>query len=76
MSLCRNTEGKLAYLAKTPNGVFSIIRGDNIIYSHRKAYEKDRALLGRNLLLGLSIPRFDTFYQAVKFFKENMEEIV
>lgn len=75
MSICRDTNGKLAYLTKTNNGVFSIHKGENKILRH-PPYKSTEARIYSGTLGGDPLPRFSSFYTAVKFFKSNIDRII
>ena len=74
MGVCRNTFGKLAYTLTTKNGVFSVSKGDNRIINHMPYYNTD-AVLNIGLPMGATIPRFNSFIQAVRFMIENQEAL-
>ncbi len=74
MGLCRDVFGTLSYTAKTPHGEFSIRCGDNRILREYPYLTTD-AVLNIGLPMGEEIKRFPSFLLAVKFFKENINNI-
>lgn len=77
MGLCRDMHGRLAYTAvNSDKAVFAIHKGDNRILREHPYYTTD-ARLGTDLaMLWMDLPRFDSFVQAVKFLKENLEQLM
>lgn len=76
MGICRNTCGKLSYTAvNSDKAVFSVTKGDNRIIRHMPWYNTD-ARLSVPVLMWNELPKFDSFLQAVKFLKENLEELM
>ena len=74
MGACRDTFGKLAYTLTTKNGVFSVHKGENRIICHMPYYNTD-AVLNIGLPMGATLPRFNSFIQAVRFMIENKEAL-
>jgi hypothetical protein len=77
MGICRNTFGKLSYTAvNSDKAVFSVTRCDNRIIRHEPYYNTDARLATDIVTLWMDLPRFDSFAQAVKFLKENLEDLI
>ncbi len=77
MGLCRDMHGRLAYTTvNSYKAVFAIHKGDNRILREYPYHTTD-ARLGTDLaMLWMDLPRFDSFVQAVKFLKENLENLI
>lgn len=76
MGICRDMNGKLSYLAvNSDKAVFSVTRGDNRIIRKMPYYNTD-ARLSIPVLLWNDLPKFDSFVQAVKYLKENLEQLM
>lgn len=75
MGICRNCFGKLSYTAvNSDKAVFSVTKGDNRIIRHMPYYRTD-AVLSIPVLLWMDLPKFDSFVQAVRYLKENLEQL-
>lgn len=75
MGICRDVFGKLSYTAvNSDKAVFSVTKGDNRIIRHMPWYITD-AKLSVPVLLWDDLPEFDSFVQAVRYLKENLEQL-
>lgn len=75
MGICRDCFGKLSYTAtNTDKAVFSVTRGENEIIRHYP-YMRTDARLSDPVFLWMDLPKFDSFVQAVKYLKENLEQL-
>ena len=78
MGICRDTFGSLSYTATNTNKhVFSITKHYGVPYtirSHQPWYTTD-AVLSDPVFLWNDLPKFDSFVQAVRYLKENLEQL-
>lgn len=75
MGICRNCFGKLSYTATNSyKYVFSVTKGENKIIRHQPWYRTD-AVLSDPVFMWNDLPTFDSFIQAVKYLKENLEQL-
>lgn len=75
MGICRNCFEKLSYTAvSSDKKVFSVTKGENKIIRNMPYYRTD-AVLSIPVLMWMDLPRFDSFIQAVRFLKENLEQL-
>lgn len=75
MGICRDCFGKLSYTAtNSDKAVFSVHKGDNRIIRHMPWYNTD-ARLSDPVLLWMDLPPFESFVQAVRYLKENLEQL-
>lgn len=74
MGICRDCFGRLSYTAiREDKRVFSVCKGDNRILEHRPYLTTDVCL---DNYIWERIDRFDSFVQAVKFLKENLNSFL
>lgn len=71
----RNCFNRLEYTITTPRGVFSVTKNDNRIIKHEPYYNTD-AYINTGLVIGDTIPRFDSFIKAVAFMKKHVNELI
>lgn len=80
MGICRDSSGKLAYTATCKNKsgvhVFSVHKGENKILSHRPYYSTGAGILYPRAGFPWELPDFDSFVQAVRFLKLNIDSLV
>ncbi|SFU37398.1 hypothetical protein [Butyrivibrio sp. INlla21] len=75
MGICRDCFGKLSYTAtNSDKAVFSVHKGDNRIIRHMPWYNTD-ARLSDPVFLWNDLPQFGSFVQAVRYLKENLEQL-
>lgn len=78
MGICRDTYGRLSYTATNGSkSVFSVEKKYGppyTIYSHQPYYTTD-AVYSDPDFLWIDLPKFDSFIQAVRFLKENLEQL-
>lgn len=75
MGICRDCFGKLSYTAtNSDKAVFSVTKGKNEIIRHYP-YMRTDAKLSDPVFLWMDLPKFDSFVQAVKYLKENLEQL-
>lgn len=75
MGICRDCFGKLSYTAtNSDRAVFSVTKGRNEIIRHYP-YMSANAVLSDPVFLWMDLPKFDSFVQAVKYLKENLEQL-
>lgn len=77
MGLCRDTHGRLSYTAvNSDKAVFIIHKDDNRILRAHPYYITDARLATDMAMLWFDLPRFESFVKAVKYLKENLEELI
>lgn len=64
---------RLEYTIKGKNGTFHVTQGENRIIKHELWYNTD-AVLCNNPWWGIG--KFDSFIKAVRFLKENLNNIM
>ena len=75
MGICRDSFGRLSYTAVNKrNQVFSVENGWNKIISHQPYYRTDATLYDPDFLW-IDLPEFSSFVQAVRYLKENLENL-
>ena len=75
MGICRNCFGKLSYTAtNSDKAVFSVTKGENRIIRNYP-YLRTDARLSDPVFLWNDLPKFDSFIQAVRYLKENLEQL-
>ncbi len=75
MGICRDCFGRLSYTAVNKDkAVFSVTKGENRIIRHMP-YMKTDARLSIPVLLWADLPEFHSFVQAVRYLKENLEQL-
>ena len=79
MGICRDCFGKLSYTAtNSRKAVFSVTRrkdnGKVNIIHHMPYYSTD-TYLDNGLPIGDKVEPFDSFIQAARFLKENLEQL-
>ena len=81
MGICRDCFGKLSYTATHKRegykcaDVFSVTHGDNRIIKHEPYYITD-ATIDYGLDMPWDLQHFDSFIQAVRFLKENLDHLM
>ena len=76
MGICRNCFGKLSYTAvNSRKSSFSVTKGDNRIVKHEPWYNTD-AVLSDPVFMWNDLPKFESFIQAVRYLKENLEDLL
>jgi len=66
---------ELTYTATGNNTVFTVTRGDNRIISHQPWYNTD-AVLRDPVLMWVTLPKFESFIQAVRYLKANLNNLI
>lgn len=81
MGICRDCFGRLSYTAvNSRNGVFSVTkekRGPYEIIKHEPYYRTNANIfLEKEMAFWEECPKFSSFVKAVKYMKDNLEDLL
>lgn len=75
MGIYRDCFGRLCYKAtNSEKAKFEVTKGDNRIIRHYP-YQRTDAVYSDPDFLWIDLPKFDSFVQAIRYLKENLERL-